>query len=128
MKRLNKNIGARVEVRKVLIKINPIDGWVELKKVKGTIVENTGYKRYYHYANGTRNRITKVVYEFDGQPTYAIQLDNNIKDIEGNNVVVYVESDLKFLDRIDVEPKPVTEKQYLYAKDVIKRYESENNL
>ena len=128
MKRLDKNIGARVEVRKVLIKINPIDGWVELKKVKGTIVENNGYKRYYHYANGTRTIIRKVVYEYDYQPVYAIQLDDNIKDIAGNNIVVYEESDLKFLDRIDVKPKPVTEKQYQYAKDVIKRYESENNL
>ena len=128
MKRLNKNIGARVEVKSVLIKINPIDGWVELKKIKGTIVENTGYKRYYHYASGGRKEVYRVNYEFDSQPTYAIQLDNDIKDIEGNNIVVYVESDLKFLDRIDVEPKPVTEKQYLYAKDVIKRYESENNL
>lgn len=125
MKRLDKNIGARVEVKTVLINITIEDGWVVLKKIKGTIVENKGYERYYHYYHGG---VRKVVYKYNYQPGYAIQLDNNIKDIAGNNIVVYVESDLTFLDRIDVDPKPVTEKQYQYAKDVIKRYESENNL
>lgn len=125
MKRLNKNIGARVEVRKVLIDINTKDGWILLNKVKGTIVENKGYERYYHYYQGG---VRKGYYNKVYQPVYAIQLDDNIKDIEGNNIVVYDEFNLTFLDRIDVDPKPVTEKQYQYAKDIIKRYESENNL
>jgi len=40
MKKLNKNIGAKVSVDKVLIEINPLVKEKYLKNVTGTIVEN----------------------------------------------------------------------------------------
>ena len=128
MIRVNKNIGARVEVYRVITAINPKDGWVELKKVPGVIVEDKGYEFYCHYCSGGHTNVTKELLTKDTYKTYAIQLDNGVTDIEGNNVIIVREYHLKFLDRIEVKPKPVSIKNYMMAKETIKRFEAENRL
>lgn len=128
MIRINRNIGAKVQVREITVEINPEVKWKKLKKVTGVIVENEGYEHYYHTCSGAYTYVTKHLIENDCYKTYAIKLDNNVKDVEGNNVIVVREFDLKFLERIDVPRKPVTEKAYLNAKKVIERYEAENGL
>lgn len=128
MKRINKNIGAKVQVIDITVEINPKVKWKKLKKVSGIIVENKGYEHYYHTCSGGYTHVTKHLIENDYYPNYAIKLDNNVKDIEGNNVIVVREFDLKFLERIDVQKKPVSEAAYLNAKKVIERYKAENGL
>ena len=127
MKRINKGIGAKVEVREVTVAINPEVKWKVLKKVTGIIVENKGYEQYYHTCCGGYSHATKHLIENDCYKTYAIKLDNNVKDIEGNNIIIVREFDLKFLDRIEIPKKPVSEKAYLNAKKIIERYEAENS-
>jgi len=128
MKRINRNIGARVLVTSVNTSINPVDGWKSLKNVPGTIVENKGYEHYYHTSSGGYTHVRKHIIENDCYPTFAIKLDNNLKDVEGNNIIVVREFKLKFLDRVEILPKPVSEKAYLNAKKLTKRYETENGL
>ena len=128
MKRLNKNIGAKVQVREITVEINPEVKWRKLKKVTGVIVENEGYEHYYHTCSGGHTYVNKHLIKNDCYPTFAIKLDNNVRDIEGNNVIVVREFDLKFLEQIEIQKKPVSEKAYLNAKKVIERYETENGL
>jgi hypothetical protein len=128
MKRLNKNIGAKVQVREVLVAINPQDKWKYIKKVQGVIVEDTGYEHYYHSCSGGQTHICKHVIESDCYPNYAVKLCNDFKDIEGNNVVIFREHDIKFLEHVETLPKPISEKAYLNAKKTIKRYEIENKI
>jgi hypothetical protein len=126
MKRLNKNIGAKVQVSEVLVAINPQDKWKYSKKVQGVIVENTGYEHYYHTCSGGQTNVRKHVIENDCYPNYAVKLCNDFKDIEGNNVVVFREHDIKFLEHVETLLKPISEKAYLNAKKTIERYEIEN--
>ena len=128
MIRINRNAGAKVQVREITVEINPKVKWRKLKKVTGVIVENEGYEHYYHTCSGGYTYVTKHLIKNDCYKTYAIKLDNNVKDIEGNNIIVVREFDIKFLERIEVQKKPVTEKAYLNAKKVIERYEAENGL
>ena len=126
MKRINRNIGAKVEVREVNIAINPKDKWKNLKKVKGTIVKNEGYEQYYLTCSGAYTHVNKHIIKNDCYSTYAIKLDNGVTDVLGNNIIVVREYDLKFLERIEIGRKPVTEKAYRNAKKIIERYELEN--
>ena len=128
MKRKNKNIGAKVEVSRITVEINPKVKWKTLKKVTGVIVENKGYEHYYHTCSGGYTYVNKHLIENDCYPTFAIKLDNNMKDIEGNNIIIVREFDLNFLERIEIPKKRISEKAYLNAKKVIERYESENGL
>ena len=128
LKRINKNIGAKVQVREIAVEINPEVKWKKLKKVSGVIVENEGYEHYYHTCSGGYTYVHKHLIENDCYPNYAIKLDNNVKDIEGNNIIVVREFDLKFLERVEIPKKPISEKAYLNAKKVIERYEAENGL
>ena len=128
MIRINKNIGARVEVYRVLTAINPLVGWQEVKKAPGTIVENKDYEYYYHICNGSHTTVTKYVVKNDLFPHYAVKLDNNLKDIEGNNIILVREYHLRFLDRLEIPRKPVSKKSYMKAKETIERYETENGL
>lgn len=128
MIRINKNIGAKVQVREITVEINPKVKWKKLKKVTGVIVENKGYEHYYHTCSGGYTYVTKHLIKNDCYANYAIKLDDNVKDIEGNNIIVVREFDLKFLERIEIRKKPVSEKTYLNAKKVIERYEAENGL
>lgn len=127
MIRINRNPGAKVIVRQITTEISPENGWVKLKKVSGIIVENKGYEQYWHTCSGGRTYVNKHIIKNDCYKTYAIKLDNNVVDIEGNNIVVVREFDLTFLDRIKIPLKPITEKQYLNAKKIIKRYEEQLN-
>ena len=126
MKRINKNIGAKVQVREITVEINPEVKWRKLKKVTGVIVENEGYEHYYHTCSGGHTYVNKHLIKNDCFPIFAIKLDNNVKDIEGNNIIVVREFDLKFLERVEIPKKPISEKAYLNAKKVIERYEAEN--
>jgi len=126
MKRINKNIGAKVQIREITVEINPEVKWKKLKKVTGVIVENKNYEQYYHTCSGKYTYVNKHLIKNDCYPTFAIKLDNNVKDIEGNNVIVVREFDIKFLERIEIQKKPVSEKAYFNAKKVIERYETEN--
>lgn len=128
MKRVNKNIGAKVEVREITVEINPEVKWRKLKKVTGVIVENENYEQYYHTCSGGYTYVTKFLIKNDCYQNYAIKLDDNVTDIEGNNIIVVREFDLKFLERIEIPKKHVSEKSYLNAKNVIERYEIENGL
>ena len=128
MIQINRNAGAKVQVREITVEINPKVKWRKLKKVTGVIVENEGYEHYYHTCSGGYTYVTKHLIKNDCYKTYAIKLDNNVKDIEGNNIIVVREFDIKFLERIELQRKPVTEKAYLNAKKVIERYEAENEL
>ena len=85
----NKNVGAKVQIRQVLLRINPKEGWVYQKKVTGTIVKDTGFELYYHTSSGGRNYIQK--YLMDKKNNWnpiAVKLDNDLKDIEGNNTIM----------------------------------------
>ena len=128
MIQINRNAGAKVQVREITVEINQKVKWRKLKKVTGVIVENEGYEHYYHTCSGGYTYVTKHLIKNDCYKTYAIKLDNNVKDIEGNNIIVVREFDIKFLERIELQRKPVTEKAYLNAKKVIERYEAENEL
>lgn len=127
MIRINRNIGAKVIVSKVLVDINSKDGWVYRKKVSGTIVELGDRRRYYHWCNGNHTNVTKCNIERDYLDKYAVKLDDGIVDIEGNNIIVYLRHTIKFVERTEILPKPVTEKAYLKAKQTIERYEREND-
>lgn len=129
MIRINRNVGAKVQIREITVAINPEVKWKKLKKVTGVIVENIGYEHYYHVCSGAYTYVRKCLIDRDAAyNTYAVKLDNNVKDIEGNNIIVVREFDIKFLERIDVPNKPVSEKAYLKAKETIARYEAENTL
>lgn len=124
MKR-NKNIGARVKVKKLTVEINPTVGWRTLKNVTGVIVENKGYEHYYHTCIGGHKNVKKHLIENDYCPNYAVKLDNNVRDVEGNNIIIVYEHELVFLEIIEEQRKPVSEKAYLSAKKIIERYERE---
>lgn len=128
MNRINKNIGAKVQVSEITVEINPEVKWGKIKKVTGVIVENEGYEHYYHTCSVGHTYVRKHLIKNDCYPIFAIKLDDNVKDIEGNNIIVVREFDLKFLERIEIQKKPVSEKAYLNAKKVIERYKSENGL
>lgn len=122
----NKNIGAKVLVKEITVEINPEVKWKKLKKVTGVIVENEGYEHYYHTCSGDYTHVYKQLIKNDCYSNFAIKLDNDVKDIEGNNIIVVREFEIKFLERIEIPKKPVSEKAYLNAKKIIERYESEN--
>lgn len=128
MKRKNKNIGARVQVNKILIEISPIVKWRYIKKVTGTIVDNSDnkYEHYYHTSSGANKHIYKHLIKNDCFPIFAIKLDNDLMDIEGNNIIVVREFNLKFLDLIEIPKKPISKIKYLNAKKIIEQYELEN--
>ena len=71
-------------------------------------MENKDYEYYYHICNGSHTTVTKYVVKNDLFPHYAVKLDNNLKDIEGNNIILVREYHLKFLDRLEIPRKPVS--------------------
>ena len=122
----NKNIGARVSIKKLLVEISPKVKWRHLKNVTGIITERGSHEHYYHTCSGGHTYVNKHVIENDCYPNYAIKLDDDIVDIEGNNIVVIREWSLKFLDVLPPrELKPITEARYLAAKRLIERYEKQ---
>lgn len=104
-KMVNKNVGARVLVKKVLVNINPVQGWVYIKHVFGTVVEREGHEQYWFTSDGGHNNVRKNIIENDCWPNYAIKLDNDLKDIVGNNIVVFREEDIKFLDKVSKQKR-----------------------
>ena len=128
MRRKNKNVGARVVIDKLLIKISAESGWQYEMQVYGTIVERGNHEHYYHTSNGSNTYTIKWKIDDDVYLTYAIKLDNNLVDIEGNNVVVVREHNLKFLDYLAIAPKTISEKEYQKAKEIVKKYEQQNSV
>lgn len=129
MKRFkNKNIGAKVIVDSVLIDINPIDKWKSLKKVSGTIVERGEHEQYYHTCSGAQTYIRKHLIYMDSFESFAIKLDNDVKDIEGNNIIVVRDFDLKFVEYLPKSVKIISKIEYNKAKKLIEKYEYQQTL
>lgn len=123
----NDNIGAKVAIPKLLKSITPEKGWFYLKNVIGVIVPKDNYEQYYHTSTGGSTYPTKHLIKNDCYTNYAIKLDDNIVDIEGNNIVVIREWDLKFLEELFIE-KPISKKEYNKALKVVEEYENYRNL
>lgn len=129
MRLKNKKVGARVVVDSITVEINPKVRWKTLKKIGGRIVKmKPEYEHYYHTCSGGHTHVTKHLIHNDCYPTYAIKLDNNVVDIEGNNVIVVREHDLKFLDYLPDSYKQVTYSEYRKALGIIKKYEYQKSL
>ena len=129
MKRIkNKNPGAKVIVWKVLLSIKPKEGWKYAKNVSGTIVERGNYEHYYHTCSGTYTHIIKHIINNNYTSSYAIKLDNDLKDIEGNNIIVVNEDWLKFIDYLPAIVKVISKKQYESAKKLIEKYNEQQKL
>ena len=63
--RINRNIGAKVQVREVTVEINPEVKRKKLKKVTGVIVENNSYEHYYHTCSGGYTYVNKHLIKND---------------------------------------------------------------
>lgn len=123
----NNEVGAKVCIPRLLKEIKPKDGWFYLKNINGVIVNNENYEQYYHTSSGGHTHAQKQLIKNDAHPNYAVKLDNGITDIEGNNIVVIREWDLKFLETKEVK-KPISKKEYNKALRIIKEYENYPNL
>lgn len=127
LKYKNNEVGARVIIPKLLIRITPEKGWEYLKNVGGLIVERGEHEQYYHISTGGNTYVTKHIIDNDCFPNYAIRLDNDITDIEGNNIVVIREWDIKFKEFKVIE-NPITKKEYEKAKKVVEEFENYDRL
>jgi hypothetical protein len=103
----NRDIGARVIVNKVVVDINFTDKIKTLRNVGGTIVDKTGLNYYFHNCLSDYVTITKVIVHNVENICYAVKLDDNIKDIDGNNIILVKKQDLKFLDYLEPETKKI---------------------
>jgi len=122
----NKNVGARVIIKSVLVEISPkLKEWRYLKNVHGVIVDRGDHEQYWHTSSGGHTHVIKYLIENDCYKNFAIKMDDGVVDIEGNNIIVKREFYLKFLDTIVPVKKSITEKQYLKAKEIIQKYESQ---
>jgi len=128
MVKINRNVGARVIVKSVLVEINPKVKIRKLKNVQGTIVERGDHEQYYHTCSGGYTYVWKNLIKKDVYNNYAIKLDNGVVDIENNNIIVVREIELKFLDRLPVAVKFITKKQYDNALKLIKLYEKQHGI
>jgi hypothetical protein len=129
MKLKNKTIGGRVQIDKVLISITPKDGWKYQKKVLGIIVETKPeYEQYYHTSDGLNISSTKHIIDCDWCKTFAIKLDDDLKDIEGNNIIIVREFNLKFLDYLPEKVKMVTTAEYNKALKIIETYKHQQTI
>lgn len=122
MKYKNKLVGAKVVVDKVLIAINPTVKWKYMRRVPGIIVERGDYEQYYHTSSGGNTYATKHIIKDDCFKTFAIKLDNDVVDIEGNNIIVVREFNLKFLESLPDSVKIISKKDYNNAMKLIEEY------
>jgi len=127
MKLKNKTPGGKVIVRSITVSIDPINKWKCIKKVSGVLVENKGYEFYYHMCDGAYGNVRKYLINSSWRGKYAVKLDNNLVDIEGNNIIRVDEEDLIFLDRSD-NIKIISKKEYNKALKVIKEYDNQQTL
>ena len=123
----DNSIGAKVLIPKVLKSITPENGWEYLKNISGVIVENKGYEQYYHTSSGSGAYPRKSIIQKDPYPTYAVQLENQVTDIEGNNIIIVREWDIKFCNKKEIK-KPITLKEYRKALKLIEEYEGYEDL
>lgn len=123
----NNNIGAKVIIPKLLKSITPEKGWNYLKNVKGTIVPRDNHVQYWYSSSGRYTHYTSHIIENDCFPNYAIKLDDDITDIQGNNIVVIREWDLKFLEEKEIK-KPLSKREYNKALKIIQEYEGYEDL
>lgn len=118
----DNSIGAKVIILRVLKSITPGNGWKYLKNISGVIVDNKGYEQYYYTSNGNNEYPRKHIIEGDHFPNYAILMENEATDIEGNNIIIVREWEIKFCDKKEIK-KPVTLKDYRKALKLIEEYE-----
>lgn len=123
----NNEVGAKVLIPKLLKSITPERGWQYLKKVTGVIVPRGEHEHYYHSSNGGGTYPRKHLIQNDCHPHYAIKLDNDQTDIEGNNIVIIREYDLKFLETKEVK-NPIARKEYNKALKIIQEFENYSDL
>lgn len=129
MKLKNKKPGAKVKIPKLLVEISPKVKWRYLKNLTGVIVPmKEEYEQYWHTSSGAHTYVTKHLIKNDCFPTYAIKLDNGVVDIEGNNIIVVREFNLKFLELLPKTFKQVTYSDYRKSLKVIEKYEYQKTL
>ncbi len=122
----NKGIGAKVLVKEVMVRINPKEKRVYEKKLAGVIVDRGEHEHYSHTCSGAYTYVTKHLIVNDVFKTYAVKLDNAKEDVEGNNIIVVREWELKFLEDLPKQEKLISEKAYQNALSVISKYKLQN--
>lgn len=127
MRLKNKNIGARVIIDEITVAINPKDKWKTLKKLSGVLVDPKGIEMYYHQCNGNYENVRKRIIESSWRGKYAIKLDNDVVDVEGNNIIRVDKENLTFLDYLD-NVKIISKAEYNRAMKVIKEYDYQQTL
>lgn len=127
MKLKNKNIGAKVIIRKILINITPEKGWEYIKNVSGVLVESNEMNPYYYTSSGGGHYPTKHIIKNVYGYKYFIKLDNNITDISGNNILRLEDYDLKFVEYLE-NVKLISKKEYNKAVKLIEEYNLQQSL
>lgn len=125
----NKGIGARVIVKEVLVRINPEEKWVYVKNIGGTIVERKPeYEHYWHSCTGVYTHVRKNLIINSVYSPIAVQLDNDFKDIEGNNIIIVRgDFEVKYIETLPKKKRVISETSYLNALKTIELYEQQNN-
>ena len=111
VKRINRDIGAKVLIYSVTTKINPKDGWVTAKKVPATILGLLEKRQCDVYTcNGGYNYARNN--PFSAQ-AYLVKLDN-ITDIEGKKDIAVRPEYITFLERKTIvkQRKPIDLKKF----------------
>lgn len=119
--RINKDVGAKVLIKRVLIDINPTDKWKHVKNVIGTIVQKAQYgiDGYYYSCTGAYTYVHKNIIKEDCFPQALIQLPEGMVDIAGNNIIPVREFEFKYLDKITItkQRKPIDLKDLVSKLD-----------
>lgn len=133
----NTNIGAKVKLWRVLVDIKPRQkqseqSFIYKYSIKGTIVSkefkpgqpNDNYEFYYHTSDGMGTSKDKHIIEKDCYSRFAIKLDNKLKDIDGNNIIIVRKDEITFLETTH---NTISKSEYKKALKTIAIYEKEQN-
>ena len=124
----NKNIGAKILVKRVITEISKENGWVITKNVPAIIISKEGLEHYYPTSDGAHGNVRKHTIFNSYGDTIGVKLDNGLTDNFGNNKFIVREYEVKFLETLPKVIKPVTKQAYQRALKVVERYKKENNL
>jgi hypothetical protein len=83
------------------------------------------YEQYYYTAAGDFSHPTKHIIKDDIFERYAIQLDDGLTNIAGNNIIICRYFDIKFIEYLPPKHKVVTLNQYNRALRIIEKYEAQ---
>ena len=121
--RINKDVGAKVLIKTVLVDINPKDGWKYIKNVRGTIIQKaqSGIDGYYYTSSGACTHVNKHIISEDIYLQALIQLPDGMVDIAGNNIIPVRKFDFKYLER-----KVITkQRKSIDLKDLVSKLDDE---